>query len=382
MHKQLSTAALLFLVACGSKSQPTPKPNTPPQPPTLSAKEPAKLPETKPASASAPVSPPSDLILSLVEPNGTKCEWKKVDPIAKQIKVIASFEGECRGAVLAFSPDKTRALVWFDPEASSPSYGEETMIPPFVKEERYVANLTSRIFEVDINTGKVTTLPLPIRGKVGDVRYNTKNEAFAFSEEEAKATEGKNPTIEFEGKQLPVEGSEGYPFLVHAFKLNVGKWEAVETKGSTTGADYAMGLNALDTYDRLPQNTSAILTPQPPDDNTAEGAMLERLKAYDPVIASLDGAWRQRDGSSVWYWMINSEFVYATGKIVFDDGATFIRPQGLSFTEVDIVSLLSQGDYLLVARASTGRSPRVYDLKSQKLLFSADTARAAVFWPK
>ena len=381
MHKQLSAAAFLFLASCGSKTQPTPKPNTPPQTPaTVAAKEPVKPPETKPASA--PVVPASDLILSLIEPNAAKCEWKKIDPIANQTKVIAAFDGECRGAVLAFSPDKTRALVWFDPKDSSASYGEEKATPPFIKEEEDAANATPRIFEVEISTGKVTTLPLPVRGTVSDVGYNIKNEAFAFSEEEAKATEGENPTIEFEGKKLPVDGLEGMPFLVHAFKLNAGKWEAAETKGSTTGSDYARGLDALDVYKDLPKNTSAILTPHPSGGKSAEGAMLERLKVYAPVLASRDGEWRQMESSSVWYWMVNIEFVFATGKIVFDDGSKFIEPQGLSFTDGDIVAPILQGNYLLVAQSSTGRAPRVYDIKNQKLLFSSDTARAAVFWPK
>jgi hypothetical protein len=368
-------SAILLLISCSST------PNTPPQnkPGSATVKAPEKPPEIKPASTSLPEPTPA-LALSLVEQNANKCEWKKLDPLSNQAKVIASFDVECRGAVFAFSPDKTRALAWFNPENGASSYGEEKMTPPFLTEEGNVTNPTYHLFEVEIETGKVTALPMPARGEVTDVSYNNLNEAFAFTQEEAKATKGEKRTIEFEGKQLPVFGIEGTPILVHAFKLKANKWEAFETKAGTSETDLATGLSALDSHLGLPKNTTQILTSHPAGE-AAEGALLDRLKAYAPVLASRDGEWRQL-GSSVIVWMVNIEFVFSTGKLVFDDGSKFIEFAGLGFTDGDIISPVLQGDYLLVAQASTGRSPRVYDIKHQRLLFSSDTARATVFWPK
>jgi hypothetical protein len=380
MRQQLPFALFVGLISCNSSKTQAPKTNNP-KPATVATKEPEKKPETKPASEPVASAPASDLVLSLLEDNAAKCDWKKLDPIAKQTKVIASFEGECRGAEIAFSADKNKALAWFNPEMGSGSYFEDKMTPAFIKEEPESTNKTQRLFEVDINSGKVTNLALPPRGKLSDIGYNAKNEALAFVEEESKFTDGKNPTIDFDGKKIPVESEEGSPILVHAFTLKTDKWEISETKGSTTGADMAMGLHALDSFKDLSPRTTELLSPHPSGGKAAEGALAERLKTYAPKLATREGEWLQLE-PSVLVWMVSIEFVFATGKVVFDDGSKFIEPPNLGFTDGDLIAPMVQGNYLLVAQSDTGRYPRVYDIKERTLLFSSDTARAVVFWPK
>jgi hypothetical protein len=75
--------------------------------------------------------------------------------------------------------------------------------------------------------------------------------------------------------------SEGLPVLVHAYRRVGGEWKRAETKLSTTGWDYAMGVKALETFARLgPRSVelaSALVQGEP-----VGAAEAKRLKALLP----------------------------------------------------------------------------------------------------
>ena len=378
MLKKISAIALLAL-ACNAPKAPAPKPQPEKKPETATTKEPEKKPESAPASVAAEPKG-SALQLSLVEPNGNKCDWKKVDPIANLTKVIATFDNDCRGASMTFSKDRSKVLAVFSPEMGGSSYSEDQASPPFLKDPGEPTDKTQRLFEVEISTGKITPIALPgsERGRVDGFAY-VNGEVVAFFEQEAKVTNG---VIEFEGKKLPVTDRDGVPVLVHAMKHSAGKWELFETLVSDTGWDMAQGVSALSAYQNKEKaSTIDLLTEHPSDTKEVAAPILERLKTYAPILAARGGEWVQL-APSLLVWMFQAEFIHATGKIVFDDGAKFIDLPGLGFTDGDLVAPVVQGEYLLVAQNATGRSPRVYEIKTQKLLFSADNARTAIFWPK
>ena len=79
-------------------------------------------------------------------------------------------------------------------------------------------------------------------------------------------------------------------------------------------------------------------------------------------------------------WVITAEFGYTTGLLVFEAGK-LERAANIGFTDGELVSLHSQGPFLLVSSGGAGAHPRLYDTRSKALQFSSDTARAVTFWP-
>lgn len=318
--------------------------------------------------------------LSLLAPNGAQCEWIRLDLPAHQTRRIASFDGGCTGAGMAFPPDKTRALVWFDPELRSGSYSESDMTPPFVKTEPS-KDATLRVYEVAVATGHVAALAQPPRGRISSFGYNTRNEAILLTEEEIPYSEESKPWLNFEGKQLPVPTGEGGPELVHAFRLTGKQWQRIETKASLVGADYSPRTSVLDAARDLSPNSTDILSPHSEGQIVKEPALLEKLNAYAPSLASREGQWLRLESSSVLVWQVSFEFVYSTGALLFDDGKTLTALPEIDFTDGDLTAPLVHGNYLLITQAALGAHPRLYDIKEKKLVYSSDSAVAVIFWP-
>ena len=345
-------------------------------------------PEATPSATTAPATAASTvtsdttavLSLSLLVPNQAQCEWIRLDLPARQTRRIVSFDGDCTGAGMAFSPDKSRALVWFDPELRGGSYSESGMSPPFVKDES-PKDSTLRIFEVEVPSGTTMALAPPPRGKRANFGYTTKNEAILLAEEEVPYSEDSKSGLIFEGRRLTVPDGEGIPELVHAFRLAGKQWQRIETQASLVGADYSPRTSILNAARDLLPNTTDILSPHPSGKAVEEPALLARLKDQAPLLASRDGQWSRLGSSSVLVWQVSFEFLYSTGALLLDDGKTLTALPGMDFTDGDLTAPRVRGNYLLVTQAVTGRHPRLYDLREKKRLYSSDSAVAVIFWP-
>jgi hypothetical protein len=375
----------LLMLGCGGKP-PAPKKDTPPPPPKTQAEEPPKT-QASTAPATAPGAATSDATLSLVEPAEGRCQWVRLDPVAKRREVLAAIEGPCEGALVAFQKGGPKALFRFDPYAVySSSYGAPGLPKTGFPEEKPIEGMKPRLYEVDGATGKVQALPEPAPGQLEDFGYNPKGEAIALTGETSDpkiVKEGGKEFLEFEGKKYPVnEGGEGLPQIVHAFRLNGTSWELIETKASNSGADYSIGVRALDASSDLAERTPDLLTPHTGGDEIKQPALLAKLTAILPaedrdVWVSLTDA-----AAPVYVYQVSGEFIYSTGVVRFQDGESLVAPAELGYTQADFIAALSRGDYLLIAASRIGAHPRLYNVKTRELVYKSDTARAAAFWPR
>ncbi|MFZ5470026.1 MAG: hypothetical protein ACOZIN_11380 [Myxococcota bacterium] len=339
------------------------------------------------ASQVAPAfAPRSDAELSLLEPSGGQCVWKRVGLPSKATTEVARFPGSCVGARVAWSPDLSRAVVWFDPTFRSGTtyHGPDT--PGSGHPEDPAVDGPVRLFQVDLATGKVVVLPEPVvRGSLADLGFAATG-VLAFSTEDLPdAKEGDAFDVGGETITLPLI-ADGLPALAHAVRLEGAAWTRVESKVTTTGWDYAAGAAALDSWNQLGPRTEVLSTFHSLGDAVEDEATRALLAPWTPPPSAdeTDGwAVLRNPLGNLFGWQVSGEFAYTTGLLVF-------QPQGkppaplpnLGFTRGDLLAIELRGPYLLVALTSVGTWPRVYDLREAKLAFASDTARAAVFWPK
>jgi hypothetical protein len=162
--------------------------------------------------------------------------------------------------------------------------------------------------------------------------------------------------------------------LVHAYRRNGAQWTRIETRLSTTGWDYGLGMQNLDAFRKLGPRSIELAAPHAQGDS----ADLPSLAALSPTGA--DGSWIfvGAGGARIYVWEITGEFAYTTGLIAGADAKPLSK---LGFTDADLVALRTSGPHVLISAANVGTHPRLYEYPSAKLLFSSDTARAATFWP-
>lgn len=336
----------------------------------------------KPAVA-FPVAPST---LSVFEPVEKSCEWRAVEPLVGVTRVIASLPGSCVGARVSWSPDASKAVVWFDPgHVQRPGYFAQTASAPGYAEEKGDEQAKPRAFIVSTKEGKVEALPLPdLTGqKLTDLGVTADGAVLAFLEEELSDEVREKGSVTVGGETFDLKQfGEGLPELAHAHRFEGGKWTGVETKATTTGWDYALGVQALDVFRKVGARSVELSSAHAQGD-VVEGGALAALKPLAPKKAASpdDGHWIFLGVGSarVYAWEVTGEFGYTTGLVAAGSPPKVLAKLG--FTDGDLVSLRSSASFLLVTSSDVGTHPRLYELPSAKLLFSSDTARGVTFWP-
>ncbi len=364
-----SAAALLCLAALAAAGCKKPQPEGA-----------APAPVTGASAGSAALSPtPAEAELSLLEPAGKDCEWKKVALPSGAVTPIARFPGSCVGARVAWSPDLTRAAIWFDPTFRATAYGAPG-VPKSGHPEDPALDGPPRLYTAP----RAAPLPEPKpRGALNEVGVSAEG-VVAFSVEELPDAKSGDE-IDVEGKKIILpEISDGMPALAHAYRLEGQAWKRVETAPTTWGWDYAMGPRGLAAWKGLGPRTGDLLDFHALGDEP-DAAAKTALAPFAPKPAAEGDGWSvlHVPQGDVFGWTTTGEFAYTTGLLVFrpTGKAPALLPE-LGFTRGDLIAVLRRGPYLLAAANGIGAWPRVYDLRTGKLVYSSDTARAAVFMPE
>lgn len=323
--------------------------------------------------------------LSVLEPAAQNCEWRWFDPVSNAKRTVAKFEGACRGARVAWSPNGQKAIVWFDPETIHAAMGAGGKAPL----DGPATGEPDRLFVFDAKTGKVQKLEFPkVDGSVDEIGIAESGDIFALAQEPLPEGVRETGRTRVDGVEVvwDVE-SEGLPALAHAYRYTTNNtWVRTETKPTTEGWDYAMGVDALDVAKVLGPRSVLLLSAHGDARRPVEDKkILAKLKPLTPPDDEEGGGrWIQlgTDGNTFYVWEVSGEFAYNTGLVVLPDAQGNLKKAPDSdFDETTLVSLRHQGPYLLVAHNGTGTRPRLYDLRTQALVFRSDTARATVFWP-
>ncbi|MEW5741356.1 MAG: hypothetical protein AB1938_20710 [Myxococcota bacterium] len=343
----------------------------------------AKTPEPVKPAVAFPTAPST---LSVFEPVEQACEWRAVEPVAGVTRVIAALPGSCVGARVSWSPDAVKAVVWFDPwHVQRPGYFAQTASPPGYPEEKGDERAKPRAFIVSTKDGKNEPLPLPaLPGqKVVDLGVTADGAVWAFTEEELSDEVRARGTVTVGAESFDLtQFQEGLPELAHAHRFEQGKWTRVETRATTTGWDYALGVQALEVFRKIGARTIDLSSAHAQGD-VADDAAVKALTPLAPKKASApdDGHWifLGVGDARVYVWEVTGEFAYTTG-LVATGTPPKVLPK-LGFTDGDLVSVRASASYLLVSSSDVGTHARLYELPAGKLLYSSDTARGVTFWP-
>lgn len=342
--------------------------------------------KTAPLEAPAPkveafAVPTALTTLSVFEPVGPGCEWRQLEPVAGTMVVLATFPGACVGARVAWSPDASKAVVWFDPEhVQSSGYSTQVSSKPGYPDETVDPKASRRAFVVSTLEPQVEPLLLPAFPKqaLRDLGVDATGAVLALLEEELP--DGATGVIESNGEKFDLGTiTEGIPVLVHAYRRDGAKWVRAETKLSSTGWDYGNGVRELDAHQKLGPRSDDLAASHAQGD-TAEGEVLKDLAALAPKGAGEDdGSWifLGAGGTRFYVWEVTGEFAHTTGLVVNGKAAL---PK-LGFTDGDLVAIRTSGAHVLISAANVGTHPRLYAMPEGTLVFSSDTARAASFWP-
>src|SRR6185295_14402854 len=88
------------------------------------------------------------------------CVLARVDPLASARDELARFPNGCLGARIGWRPDRTRAVVWFDPgTAYTPSFSSQSTPAPGHPVEP--VDIRERLYDVDLAAGRVQPLDIP-----------------------------------------------------------------------------------------------------------------------------------------------------------------------------------------------------------------------------
>lgn len=334
-----------------------------------------------PSAALERPAPTSPSTLSVLEPVDGKCLWRQEDPVATKRVVVTSFPGSCLGARLAWSHDGSQAVVWFDPQlVQRTGYSSQTSSPAGYPDETADETAKPRFFRVATRTGKTEPFSAPAvkNTELKDLGVTEKGDVVALlSEPVADGTK----SVTSNGETFDVTTiTEGLPVLVHAYRLEGADWKRIETKLSSDGWDYGLGVGALDANRALGPRSVELLDTHAQGDSP-EGAALEALTKHAPKKATSedDGHWifLGVGGARVSVWEVTGEFAHTTGLVVANDQPLAER----GFTDGDLVALRSSGPHLLISNGHVGTHPRLYEFPSGKLVYRSDTARAVTFWP-
>ena len=335
------------------------------------------------AAAPGPAQP--RVALSVFEPAAGGCRWSRVDATTGKRQVVATFPGDCRGARVGFSPRVDRAMVWFDPSLgvlrvrASGIYREESAARSGAVAPGAVASgASARWYRVALPAGRPVMLPPAPRGQLVEVGFGAKGEALAFTLE-------PSPTLEVDGRKLPVPEGQGLPAIARAFRLDGRRWKIVETHVTRQGADLSTGIGVLALAADLGPRSQSLRSVRPEGKPVEDPAMLRRLHEFAPdAIPDDQNRWLRLATSrgDVFVWQTAVESVFSTGRMAFREGERLTAPPALGFGAADLVALALDGDHLLVAAYEDGSRPRLYDLARGATGPAFDDGCGASFWPR
>lgn len=394
-HRWMLLAALASVTPGCKKEQPP----EPAAAPTESAAPAQAAAAPAPAAPQGPLAavPQSDSTLSLLEPQGDRCEWARVDPVANKRALVASFEGHCIGARIAWNEDLSKALVWFDPlSVKSAGYSSELASPPGYPDEEPSRQDLPRLYEVTIATGEQRELLLPSApGRAIEIGYGPRGPVALYLQSLSKAQLAER-SFTVEGQRLQLDfDSEGVPAIAYAFQLGAnGKWTQVEVKATTEDAPYAPGVRALESSQFVGVRSYELLEPRFSGSSVSSERAMDFVDHLPAPLAArirregppkrLKGWTRGSTSAGNFYlWQITSDFTWSTGRLVFEgEGGQLQRVPQLGFTDGDLAAVRTQGSFLLVSSQRVGTHPHLYDVGTRERVFHSDEARAATFWPR
>ncbi|WP_309892723.1 hypothetical protein [Archangium sp.] len=374
------------------------------QPPTPAAAAPkAPTAAAPPSAAPAPVRkdplvevPSTDSTLSVLEPKDGRCQWLRMDPVASKRAVVASLEGDCKGARVSWSPDLGKALVWFDPaNVRSAGYFSSEASPAAWPDETPTKGAQHRLYEVTLASGEVRPVPFPPEdGEVRDIGYDAKG-LLARALQPLTDEQQLQGSVIVDGQELSFDSeAEGLPALAFGYRLDAqGKWKRVEAKATSDGADLAPGLGALELQAQGPDSivllssnpTTAYEEPTPEQVTRllpfVPPLLLEKVKAEGMPEDSVGWLRATTSAGAFYIWQVTGDTPHTTGHLVLEAGEQRSPAKELGFTDGDVVSVDIRGPFLLVASQRAGTHPRLYDLRTRALAFRSDTPRAVTFWP-
>lgn len=316
--------------------------------------------------------------LSVFEPGPDGCEWRQLDPVADTRVLLASFPGSCGGARVAWSPDAAKAVVWFDPtHVQQAGYASQTSTKPGYADEQVDPKTAGRAFVASTRRRQVEPLPFPSEAGLTLQELGVDGSGAVWALLEQAVPQGAKGPFVAAGQTFDLSTvTEGLPVVVHAYRREGSAWKRVESKLSTTGWDYGLGVKELEAHGRLGPRSTELAASHAQGD-VVEGEALARLQPLTPK--GDDGQWifLGAGGTRLHVWEVSGEFAHTTGLIAL--GAQPLV--GLGFTDGDLVAVRTSGAFVLISSANVGTHPRLYQLPSGRLVFASDTARAASFWP-
>ncbi len=338
-----------------------------------------------PALAEAPEPPLTRSTLSVFEPDGDACAWRRVDPVGDAGVTLGTFAGDCVGARVAWSPDATRAVVWFDPRhVLRVGYASQASSPPGYDEEPVQEGAAPRLFLVTLAPRRVEPLPFPVvTGQtLTEVGLDTEAGPLALLEEPLADDVLQKGSVRSGGKTFDLKGfADGIPELVHARRWDGKAWTPVETKATTTGWDYGLGVRDLEAHARLGPRSVELATSLAQGDSVSRKQQAALWPLAPKGAKEDDGQWifLGAGGARLYVWEVSGEFAYTTGLLATGTPAAPLPELG--FTDGDLVAVRTSGPFVLVTAQGVGAHPRLYELPEARLRYRSDTARAVSFWP-
>ena len=322
--------------------------------------------------------PPTEEV-TFLEPLEKECAWYRYHLRSKEKTLLSRFPGGCEGGAIAWSQDRSQALVSFsDLGNSAASYfskdSEPGTLPPETNTE-----IQTRLYLVALSGGRQSKLSLPKvpeSAHLEDLGFDRENRPTLLFLQDIPETEIHQGVLHFEGKDYPAKVNDGLMAMAFSlvWKEKDKAWVKSEVDATDTGADYSRGVSNLKVHSELGPRTSTLLSLQPAGDEVKDPALLAQLKKYG------DGQWIRLQGTDILVWEVSIEFVWSTGRIFFvQDGKVQPLPE-LKTTAGDLIAPMVEPPYLLLT-SGNGRALKVYDLRSHSLIFSAPKSQASSFWP-
>lgn len=341
--------------------------------------------------------PQTDSTLSLFEPQGGQCQWLRLEPVGQKRAVVASFEGDCKGARISWSANLDKALIWFDPSwVRAARYFSSEASPQAYPDEEPTEGAPHRLYEVTVASGEVRKVSAPaVEGTLQDIGYKGADlvalSLAPLSEEQSQA-EGP---ITIDGQSITFEEDlEGEPAIAYAYRLDPeGQWKRVEVTGTSHGSGLSLGVGALvAAVGHGPRSADMLRAQLAEEAPELTEAQLEKLLPLVPAplvekvrAEGLEpfGSWAHgaTPAGSFYVWQVTGDEAYTAGHIVFEREGALKLAEGLGFRDSDLVAVSSRGPFLMVSAERVGTNPRLYDLRTGQLVFRSDTARSATFWP-
>jgi hypothetical protein len=285
------------------------------------------------------------------------------DPIGKREEFVAGLDAACEMGAVAWSPRRDQGLAVL--QRDTPGGGTEPAI-----------------FRVTFAGQKVEKLSAPTPGEIGDFGWDAQGGLWVLT---LQSFEGTPTELEFQGKKFPIrEGLDGLPALAHAFGPAGEGWSVAATVVTSEGADYALGVHALEVSKGLGPRSKNALDAPTAGTPVEDAALVAKLAAAAPETASDEGGeWRRLPVSAgeAFVWMSSGEFLYPTGRVVFMKGGAAAPATDAALEPTDASSVMARGAFVLVTRPDGNRA-RLYDARTGALVTAVEDGTGVVFWPE